>query len=282
MSEKCKVFFHSLARSLAGPPAPVRAKNRRLVEFLIPGPLTLIRYLLFVPVWPMIVVYAEALPFWPLKSVISYLPISSGAPLWVWPLDWLRVQAPTFNFDGIVIGRIVDIFSSTSLASVVVWLIVPHLLWTMASVLLWTLWMLVFGTANSCAAYFNRVTASEGRKRSWGFYFTLQDNLTLRDRTAAEDYAFHRWLARLQSMLGLALTGEMSTVMWLPLVSIMVVMSATIASVFEFEDNGGVCMEQELLFLYAHVSWWAIVCVGHHARRRNVFFREPSVLSRRA
>lgn len=250
-------------------PALVRAKNRRLVEFLLPGPLTLIRYLLCVPVWPMIVVYAGALPFWPQERVTSHLAGSSDAALWVGPLDWLRVQAPRFNFLG---GTVGTVFESRISLSVVMWLIAPHLLWTLVS----TLRTLMLGAAHSYAAYFKGegITAGRRRGRSWGFYFTLQDALTLSDWAADEDYVFYGWSARIQGALGLGLTRVVSTVLWAPLLSIVTVMSVTIYSGFYAGQRHGVCMEQELAFLYAHVSWWAIVCLGHHARHRNLF--QPS------
>lgn len=242
----------------------------RLIEFLLPGPLALIRYLLFIPVWPMIFVYTAAL--WPLKRITFHTPGPSASPLWVYPQDWLRVQAPRYNFLG---GSIEKAFERRTSLSVVMWLIAPFLLWTLAS----TLRMVTVATANLCAAYFkgnddSTATVSfmcRRRGRSWGFYFTLQDTLTLSDWVADEDYLFHRWSARAQGVLGLGLTRVLSTLLWASLLSIVVVLSVTIFAGFYAGQEHGVCMEQELAFLYAHVSWWAIVCVGHHARHRNLF-----------
>lgn len=66
----------------------------RLIEFLIPGPLTLVRFLLLVPVWPMIVVYAEAVSFWPFSTSRrgEYSRPHSSDALWVSPPDWLEVS----------------------------------------------------------------------------------------------------------------------------------------------------------------------------------------------
>lgn len=66
----------------------------RLFEFLLPGPLTLVRYLLAVPVWPMLLVYSESASFWPFSMAHRgdhSLPWSEDA-LWANPRDWLRVS----------------------------------------------------------------------------------------------------------------------------------------------------------------------------------------------
>lgn len=220
----------------------------------------------------MIIVYVEALPFWPFqKSVMSYLPkIFSAVPLWVWPLDWLRVRAPSFSPGSVI--KPTTLLENGRFQSTVICLIAPHLLWTLASIVASTLSVLILAPLKSLAYYFNYFeTAGPRTVRSWGFYFTLQDELTLRDRAAAGDYTFHCWSNMLLDGLGLGLTRFITTVFWTPVLSGMLVMTATMYMTFEAGNYPETCMAQELTFLYAHVSWWLIVCVGHHARRRNMF-----------
>lgn len=66
----------------------------RLLEFLLPGPVTLTRFLLAVPVWPMLLVYSEGASFWPFSMARRgdhSLPWSDEA-LWANPWDWFRVS----------------------------------------------------------------------------------------------------------------------------------------------------------------------------------------------
>lgn len=66
----------------------------RLLEFLLPGPVTLVRFLLAVPVWPMLLVYSESASFWPFTMADKgdhSLPWSEEA-MWSNPRDWLRVS----------------------------------------------------------------------------------------------------------------------------------------------------------------------------------------------
>lgn len=67
----------------------------RLFEFLLPGPVTLTRFLLAVPVWPMLLVYSEGASFWPFSMASRgdhSLPPSEES-LWANPWDWFRVSA---------------------------------------------------------------------------------------------------------------------------------------------------------------------------------------------
>lgn len=67
----------------------------RLFEFLLPGPVVLARFLVAVPVWPMLLVYSESASFWPFSMADRgdhSLPQSEDA-LWVNPWDWFRVRA---------------------------------------------------------------------------------------------------------------------------------------------------------------------------------------------
>lgn len=247
--------------------------GRRLIEYLLPGPLTLLRYLLAVPVWPMLLVYLEAfletLSSWPEKKDATFHRQETSQALWVSPLAWLSVKTPTFEFSA---GENIDkFFDERSWLSLIMWLIAPHLVWTIAA----TLRTVLFGTCIKCAGYLpgrrrNDTTVSqEHPKRSWGFHFTVQESLTLYDWRAKEDYRFHSWSVRAQGMLGLGLTRAISTVLWAPVLGIGLVFAVSLSAARELGPRRKVCVEQELAFLYAHASWWAIVASVHFARRRD-------------
>lgn len=66
----------------------------RLFEFLLPGPVVLARFLLAVPVWPLLLVYSESASFWPFSLANKgdhSLPFSNES-MWVNPWDWFRVS----------------------------------------------------------------------------------------------------------------------------------------------------------------------------------------------
>lgn len=95
-----------------------------LIEFLLPGPVTFVRYLLIVPVWPMLLVYSESASFWPFTMAERgdhSLPASVDA-MWISPRDWFRVDVPSLGTS-----------DNESPLSFVYWVIVPHLLWTLVS-----------------------------------------------------------------------------------------------------------------------------------------------------
>lgn len=239
-------------------------------EFLLPGPLTFIRCLLLVPVWPMLLVYVEQLPFWQVKTPV-FNRVGSADALWIWPLDWLSIQAPSFGHS---FGNLIDFGSPTGL---LVLLFVPHLLWTVVAALR-TLTLLLFVSYNE---YFNCSSDGHARRRdySWGFYFTLRDLSTegLRGMTQSDqeklkrDYSFHRWSARVQGMLGLGFSRWIGTMIWAPLACIVLVIALLVYTSLHFGRFA--CVEQEWAFVYGHVAWWAVIAVGHHARRTNVFSR---------
>lgn len=239
--------------------------TRRLVEFLIPGPLTLLRYLLLIPVWPTLLVNMEALPFWPLKD-FSFRSLGSSDVRWIWPLDWMGVVPPVWSFE----GSGVKLLQGNEAA----WLIAPHLLWTVGA----TIVTAFISICSFCSVYFDGTwTPCSARARwSWGFFFTLQGP------TGSQDYVFHGWCARWQGLLGLGLTRAVCTVLWAPLLFIVIVAATLIYFAFFVESSKSrSCLEQELVFVFAHAAWWAIVAVVHKARHRNVFIQEDALPQRR-
>lgn len=249
------------------------AAARRLIEFLLPGSLTFLRYLLAIPVWPMLLVYLEAffetLPFWREKEGATIHRQETSEALWVSPVAWLSVKSPAFAFSA---GENIEkFFDERSWLSLVMWLIAPHLVWTIAA----TLRTVLFGTCMKCAEHLpcsrshDATDSQERRKRSWGFHFTVQESLTLYDWRAKEDYKFHKWSVRAQGLLGLGLTRAISTVLWAPVLGVGLVFAVSLSAARELGPHRKVCVEQELAFLYAHAAWWAIVGSVHFARRRD-------------
>ncbi|CAN0428116.1 unnamed protein product, partial [Ectocarpus fasciculatus] len=113
----------------------------RLFEFLLPGPVTLTRFLLAVPVWPMLLVYSEGASFWPFSMASRgdhSLPPSDES-LWANPWDWFRVAVPSLSQS-----------DNDSPLSYVYWAIVPHLLWALVA----TVWVGILGVGNLVCWYF--------------------------------------------------------------------------------------------------------------------------------
>lgn len=84
-----KVLHHESSSAAAG-----AEDGGRLFEFLLPGPVVLARFLLAVPVWPMLLVYSESASFWPFtmaKRGDHSWPWSDES-LWANPWDWFRVS----------------------------------------------------------------------------------------------------------------------------------------------------------------------------------------------
>lgn len=211
----------------------------RLVEFLLPGPMTFARFLLMVPVWPMLLVYSENASFWPFSMAAEgdhSLP-ASGDAMWVNPKDWFRVAVPSL-----------DVSDNGSPLSYIYWAIVPHLLWALIA----TVWTGLFGVGRLFYWYFGH--SVDWSMHSWGAYFASQAS------------PFHVWSSKLQGALGLGFTAWV-TKEFFRLFVFSVVLAALLIEGFK----GGPCLEQEWAFLFAHVAWWGILLIGQAARKKNVF-----------
>eukprot|EP00903_Cladosiphon_okamuranus_P009844 g9355.t1 len=211
----------------------------RLVEFLLPGPVVLTRFLLAVPVWPMLLVYSESASFWPFTMASKgdhSLPWSDES-LWANPWDWFRVAVPTL-----------DVSDNESPLSFLYWAIVPHLLWALV-VTVWT----GISVLRRLVCWF-WVDTQDWSAHSWAVYFSSQES------------PFHLWSARLQSSLGMGFT------MWVAkeLKRLLVFTVTLAAMVIEGYRRGG-CLEQEWAFVFAVGAWWIIMLIGHAARRKNIF-----------
>lgn len=213
--------------------------NLRPLEYLIPGPIVLVRYLLLVPVWPMIVVYAEAVSFWPFSSAHKgdHSQAFSDDALWMAPNDWLAVGVPDF-----------DVSDNSSGLDFLYWAIVPHLLWTVIS----ATWIAILGCARLVCWYFGHT--EDWSAHPWNVYFASQES------------PFHVWCAHLQRALGLGFTNFISKE--LLRVSMGFVVLVTIISL---AVQRGTCAEQEWAYVFSHLAWWGIMLIGHLARRRNLF-----------
>lgn len=221
----------------------------RLIEFLLPGPMTFARFLLIVPVWPMLLVYSESASFWPFSMANDgdhSLPSSENA-LWVSPTDWLRVGKPTLS-----------VSDNDSPLSFLYWTIVPHLLWTLVSVV----WVGLLGLCRIFCWYFGHT--EDWSAHPWGVYFASQES------------PFHVWSRNIQGALGLGLTT------WLAKdFKRLLLFSGALAGLLFESHKHGACVEQEWAFVFAHASWWAIMLMGHAARKKNVFKVAPPTDSAR-
>lgn len=242
-------------KCLHAPPAPApqaAATGGKLVDFLIPGPFTLVRLLLVVPVWPLAVVYAEASTFWPfslLDDDWDHSQSRSDDALWVNPLDWLRIVSPAPGRSNTVIMGVE--------VSYLAWAIAPHLVWTLVV----GAWTALSGSWYVIRWYFGYERT--GGAVDWARHFADQDS------------AFHSLTRRLQGALGLGFTMAVArekTVLFFSLVLL------TVALTLAVDGGGDTCAEQEWIFVFAVWAWWAVMLVGHTARRKN-FFRTAVVAS---
>ncbi|CAM9368207.1 unnamed protein product [Ectocarpus sp. 12 AP-2014] len=211
----------------------------RLFEFLLPGPVTLTRFLLAVPVWPMLLVYSEGASFWPFSMASRgdhSLPPSEES-LWANPWDWFRVAVPSLSRS-----------DNDSPLSYVYWAIVPHLLWTLVS----AVWVGLLGAANLVCWYFGH--AEDWSAHSWGVYFSSQES------------PFSVWSSRLQSALGMGFTAWAAREF-----RRLLAFSAALAAVVVQGYRRGACLEQEWAFVFAVAAWWIAVLIGHAARKKNIF-----------
>lgn len=256
-------------------------------EFLIPGPLILVRYLLSMPVWPIAIVYAGSHSFWPFGD--PSWPRSEDA-LWINPSDWLRIEAPTdwFLTNANSMGRPADsafnITSSTDSSNYNGTLyggdeyfytrlligggILPHLLGTFVVALSGSVialvrlvqWYFVCMTPSNIRDnnYRGNVGINESRLR-WDASFTSQESV------------FHCWAAWVQAVLGFGYTYTVCKLYWLAILCASIVWMLLVFAVSQNERP--VCLEQEWAFVYAHWAWWVIMIAGHLSRRYNIFFR---------
>lgn len=215
----------------------------RFFEFLIPGPLTLLRYLLLVPIWPMALVYAEgASSVWPFSMLgDGWIPSMSAAvdATWVWPLDWLRVSNPV---TGRTYSRIAENMDGLA------WVITLHLLWTAVAMA----WTIVVGTFHLVRWYFGH--DFNGGESRWGSHFANQNS------------SFHSVSRRLQGALGLGFTMAVvreGRCLFLFFVGSLVILLLAI--------RDGTCQEQEVVFAFAVSAWWWVMLFAHAARHRNFF-----------
>lgn len=211
----------------------------RLLEFLIPGPIGLVRYMLLVPVWPMIVVYAEAVSFWPFSSAHrgDHSRAFSDDALWMSPYDWLALEVPHFGVSDNATGL-----------DFLYWAIVPHLLWTVIS----ATWITILGISRLVCWYFGHT--EDWSVHPWSVYFASQES------------PFHMWSAHLQRALGLGFTTFISKELVRLSVGFAVLVAILILAV-----QRGTCAEQEWAYVFSHLAWWGIMLIGHVARRRNFF-----------
>lgn len=211
----------------------------RFLEFVLPGPLVLTRLLLVVPVWPMIVVYAEGLSFWPFsmtqRGENSRPPLDNA--MWVWPPDWLRVDIPEFGAS-----------DNNSPLSFFYWAVLPHLVWTVLS----ATWLVMLGLTRLVCWYYGY--AEDWSAHPWGVYFASQES------------PFHVWALHVQRILGLGFT------IFMTMEFRRLALGLVILSVLLFRALGRTgCVEHEWAFVFAHFAWWIIMLIGHAARRWNVF-----------
>lgn len=217
-------------------------KAGQLWEFLIPGPTVLVRYLLLVPVWPLIVVYAEAVSVWPFDSAHRgdhSRPFSSDAR-WIAPSDWLEAEVPAF-----------DRADNASGLGFLYWAIVPHLLWAVIS----ATWVTVLGITRLVCLYLGYY-GENWSGHPWAVYFASQES------------PFHVWSRHMQRALGLGFTVFMTTELRLLSLGFIVLIVVLWQAV-----QSGTCAYQEWAFAFSHLAWWGIMLIGHAARRRNVFRR---------
>ena len=211
----------------------------RLWEFLLPGPVTFARYLMLVPVWPMILVYSESANFWPFTSSDRgdfSLP-QSDAALWVSPVDWLRIAVPELS-----------VSDNNSPLSFIYWAIIPHLLW----VLITGIWAVISGLGRVFCWYVGH--EEDWSAHSWGVYFASQES------------PFHVFSRRLQGALGLGFT------IWVCKdLKRLLLFTAGLAVLCYQGYQRGTCLEQEWAFLFANAAWWIALIVAHIARRKNIF-----------
>lgn len=208
-------------------------------EFLLPGPLTFARYLMIVPVWPMLLVYAENANFWPFISTTRgdhSLPPSDSA-MWVNPRDWFRVAVPELS-----------ISDNDSPLKYVYWAILPHLIWALVT----SIWTVVSGVMRFVCWYVGY--GEDWSRHSSGVYFASQES------------PFHVWSRRLQGALGLGFT----TWVCKDLKRLFALTAGVLFLSFQ-GYRSGMCMEQEWAFLFSHMAWWIALLIGHFARRKNIF-----------
>lgn len=219
-----------------------------LFEFLLPGPFTLVRFLLMVPTWPMVMVYAEAVSgIWPFSLLGTgfangFSLARSEDAIWVWPLDWLRIAVPRIGTGSWDNGYLLTFLS---------WVIVPHLLWTIAV----AIWTVLFGIWNVVRGYFLGY-GDPGSHHHWGSQF------------ADPDSPVHSLLWRLQGALGMGFTMAVATD-----ACCLFVLICVSAILLYVAAETGTCAEQEWVFVFAVEAWWVVMLVGHAARRHNIFKR---------
>lgn len=220
---------------------------------LVPGPLVFIRYLLLVPVWPMMLKYSGVVSR---STLEDDFPGWSGYNTWLSPLDWFDVEGiPSLTRYSIPETFVVaEVLGESTTLQASWWIFVATFLWTFLEVLV----ALFFILKTCCAWYLNMNPRGDSQAPpSWG------DNLTDSQST------FHRCSARVQGILGMGLTRMLSRFYWGPPVWILFVLLLIFASRSISGDL--VCTEKEWIFIYSHIAWLLIVHVGYYSRWYNIF-----------